>query len=89
MLFKQYLVLSYINYVRNKVDIKMMIAAVVQLLTPIWLFAIPWTAASYISLSITISQSLLRTHVHWVDDAIQASHPLLSPSSPARNLSQH
>ena len=30
-----------------------------------------------------------QTHVHWVSDAIQASHPLLSPSPPALNLSQH
>ena len=29
------------------------------------------------------------THVHWVSDAIQSSHPLLSLSSPALNLSQH
>ena len=29
-----------------------------------------------------------QTHVHWVCDAIQPSHPL-SPSSPALNLSQH
>ena len=29
-----------------------------------------------------------QTHVHWVNDAIQPSHPLL-PSSPAFNLSQH
>ena len=29
------------------------------------------------------------THVHWVGDAIQPSHPLLSPSPPALNLSQH
>ena len=29
------------------------------------------------------------THVHWVGDAIQPSHPLLSPSPPAFNLSQH
>ena len=29
------------------------------------------------------------THVHWVSDAIQSSHPLLSPSPPALNLSQH
>ena len=29
-----------------------------------------------------------QTHVHWVSDAIQPSHPLLSPS-PALNLSQH
>ena len=30
-----------------------------------------------------------QTHVHWVGDAIQPSHPLSSPSSPAFNLSQH
>ena len=30
-----------------------------------------------------------QTHVHWVGDAIQPSHPLLSPSPPALNLSQH
>ena len=28
-------------------------------------------------------------HVHFVGDAIQPSHPLLSPSPPALNLSQH
>ena len=32
---------------------------------------------------------LTQTHVHWVSDAIQASHPLSSPSLPAFNLSQH
>ena len=30
-----------------------------------------------------------QTHVHWVSDAIQPSHSLSSPSSPAFNLSQH
>ena len=30
-----------------------------------------------------------QTQVHWVGDAIQPSHPLLSPSPPALNLSQH
>ena len=30
-----------------------------------------------------------QTHVHWVSDAIQTSHPLSSPSPPAFNLSQH
>ena len=30
-----------------------------------------------------------QTHVHGVGDAIQPSHPLLSPSRPAPNLSQH
>ena len=31
----------------------------------------------------------VETHVHWVGDAIQPSHPLSSPSPPALNLSQH
>ena len=30
-----------------------------------------------------------QTHAHWVGDAIQPSHPLLSPSPPTFNLSQH
>ena len=30
-----------------------------------------------------------QTHVHYISDAIQPSHPLLSPSPPAFNLSQH
>ena len=30
-----------------------------------------------------------QTHVHWFSDAIQPSHPLSSPSSPAFSLSQH
>ena len=30
-----------------------------------------------------------KTHVHWVGDAIQPSHPLSSPSPRAFNLSQH
>ena len=32
---------------------------------------------------------LAQTHVHWVSDVIQPSHPLSSPSPPAFNLSQH
>ena len=39
-----------------------------------------------------VHHQLLRstqTHVHWVSDAIQPSHPPLSPSPPALNLSQH
>ena len=30
-----------------------------------------------------------QTHVHWVSDAIQLSHPLKSPFPPTFNLSQH
>jgi len=34
-------------------------------------------------------QEFTQTHVHRVGDAIQPSHPLLSPSPPAPNPSQH
>ena len=34
-------------------------------------------------------QEFSQTHVLWAGDAIQPSHPLLSTSSPALNLSQH
>ena len=33
-------------------------------------------------------QEFTQTPVHWIGDAIQPSHPLSSPSSPAFNLSQ-
>ena len=65
------------------------LAIVVLLLAHFQLFATPWTAARQASLSFTISWKLAQTHVHWVDDAIQPSHPLLSPSLLAFNLSQH
>ena len=32
---------------------------------------------------------LTQTHVHWVSDAIQPSHPQLSPSPATFNVSQH
>ena len=46
----------------------------------------------YIALEFLVLHYLLefaQTHVHWVDDAIKPSHPLLSPSPPAFNLCQH
>ena len=117
----------------------------VQLLSYVWLFVTPWTAAQQGFLSFTVSWISLKfmsvesvmpsnclnlchpllllsqfssvaqscwtlcnpmdcstpdlpvhhqlleftqTHVHWVSDAIQPSHPLSSPSPPAFNLSQ-
>ena len=59
----------------------------VQFLSRVWLFATPWIAARQASLSITNSQSSLKTHVHRVGDAIQPSHPrpllLLPPIPPS------
>ena len=66
------------------------ITILLLLLSHVQLFAILWSAAYQASLSFTISQSLLKqTHVCWVSDAIQPSHPLSSPSPPAFKLSQH
>ena len=58
----------------------------VQLLSCVQLFATPWITACQASLSIPEST---QTHVHWVGDGIQPSHPLSSPSPPALNLSQN
>ena len=62
--------------------------AVVQSLSPIWLFVIPWTIGCQALLSFTISWSLLRSiHVHWVSDAIRTSQPLPPPSPFAQQQS--
>ena len=37
----------------------------------------------------SLSPEFAQTHIHWVSDAIQPSHPLLLPSPPAFNLSKH
>ena len=60
----------------------------VQSLSRFWLFVTPWIAARQASMSIT-SSGVYQTHVHWVGDAIQPSHPLSSLCPPALNLSQH
>ena len=63
--------------------------AVVQSLSRVQPFATPWTAACQ---AFTICPSLsprVQTHVHWVGDAIQPSHPLLPLSLPALNFPQY
>ena len=48
-----------------------------SLLSRVWLFAIPWTVALQASLSILhCLLDFAQTHVHWVGDAIQPSHPV-------------
>ena len=60
----------------------------IQSLSPVQSFDTPWTAAHQASLSITNSWS--SPELMSIDtDAFQPSHPLLSPSPPALNLSQH
>ena len=60
----------------------------VQLLSCVWLFATPWTAAYQASLLFQLLE-LTQTHVDRVDDAIQPSHHLSYPSPPTFNFSQH
>ena len=53
----------------------------------VWLFATPTNCSTP---GLPVLHHLPKfTHVHWVSDAIQPSHPLSSPSPPAFNLSQH
>ena len=58
----------------------------VQSLSHFWLFATLYSMPGFIVHH--HSKSLLRL-VQWVDDAIQPTHPLSSPSPPAFSLSQH
>ena len=61
----------------------------IQSLSHVWLFATPWKCSTP---GLLVHHQLLestQTHVHWIGDAIQPSHPLSSPSPPALNLSQH
>ena len=56
----------------------------VQLLSRVWLFATPWTAAHQASLSITISQSLLKPmsiESVMTSNHLILCHPLLLPPS--------
>ena len=59
----------------------------VQSLSHVPLFTHPWTTAPGIPVHHQLSE-FTQTRVHWVGDAIQPTHPLLSPSPPAFNLSQ-
>ena len=70
------------------IDLFVNVFVVVQSFSCVWLFVTQWTAACQASLSFTLLE-FAKAHVHWISDAIQSSHPLLSPSPPAFNLSQH
>ena len=56
-----------------------------QSLSRVWLFAMPWNGSTP---GFPVLHHLLefaQTHVHWIGDAIQPSHPL-SPSSPSASV---
>ena len=60
---------------------------VVQLLSCVWLFVTLWTASCLAFIVLHHLPEFAHTHVHWVGDALQPSHPLSSPSLPTLNLS--
>ena len=84
----QYCSLQHRNFVLSAPFFCNLQFSSVQWLSRVRLFATPWITVHQASLSITNSRSSLK-HVRRVSDAIQPSHPLLSPSPPAPNLSQH
>ena len=59
-----------------------------QSLSRVWLFETTWTAARQPPYP-SPTPKLAQTNVHWVDDAIQPSPPLSSPSLPTFNICQH
>ena len=61
----------------------------VQSLSHVRLFATSWTAARHCLPVHHQLPEFTQTHIHWVGDAIQPSHPLSSPSPPALSVSQH
>ena len=80
---------KWIGRILSKFPSYLLKFCLVKSLSRVWLFVTPWIAACQALLSITKSRSSLKLMSNWVGDAIQPSHPLLSPSPPAPNPSQH
>ena len=57
------------------------VVAVVQLLSRIWLFATPWNCSMPGFPGLHTLLEFAQIHVHWVGDAIQLSHPVMPFSS--------
>ena len=72
-------------YYSRRLVVVITAVTVVQSLTCVW-FCNPMDTPGFPVLHYLLEFS--QVHVHWVDDAIQPSHPL-SPTSPAFNLSQY
>ena len=68
---------------------RVLCCCIVQSLGHVWLFLTQWTAVQQASLSITVSQSLLK--LVSIESMMPSNHPhLLFPPSPSTlNLSQH
>ena len=70
--------------------VSVLIVVVVWSLSHVQLVVMPWTTTWTLGFPVHPQlPELAQTHVHQVGDAIQPSHPLLSPSPHAFSLSQH
>ena len=80
--------LRHFNLVLFQLSVKHIFSSV-QLLSHVWFFVTPWTAAHQTSLYITNSQSLLK--LISIKSVIPFNHLILwsSPSPPAFNIFQH
>ena len=65
------------------------ISVLVQLLSRVQLFVTPMNCSTPGLPDYHQLPEFTQTHVRWVGDAIQPSHPLSSPSPPTLSLSQH
>ena len=69
-------------------DSNIWVSAAVPLLSYVRLFATPCRRTPGLPVLHHLPE-FAQTHVQWVEDAIQPSHPLSSPSPPTFSLSQH
>ena len=70
-----FLLICNIPYLKNYLYYHILIKVVVQWLSHVWLFVMPDFSILY------CLPDFGQTHVHWVNDAIQPSHPLFPPFS--------
>ena len=80
---------TYIQCQIGKTIPKIVFVAVVQPFSRVQLFVTPMNCSTPGFPVLHHLPEFSQTHVHWVCDAIQPSHPLLSPSPLALNLFQH
>ena len=80
--------LEYVRWLRifgmkPKGESRCSVLVVVQSLSSVWLFCDPMECSMPGFPVFYYHPKFAQTHVHWVDDAIQLSHPLSIPSLPA------
>ena len=79
-------IFHYLSFIHSIIQTMIQFSSVAQSCPTLW------DPMDCSTLGLPVHHQLLeftQTHVHWVGDVIQPSHPLSSPSPPASNLFQH